>query len=51
MSDYHRPLPLLNTLRAFEAVGRKLGFCAVADELLPCLRTPLTLNHNTFNRI
>lgn len=51
MSDYHRPLSLLNALRAFEAAGRKLSFRAAADELFPYLRTPLTLNHNTFNRI
>ena len=33
MSDYHRPLPPLNALRAFEAAGRKLSFRAAADEL------------------
>ena len=33
MSDYHRPLPPLNALRAFEAAGRRLSFRAAADEL------------------
>lgn len=33
MSNYHRPLPPLNALRAFEAAGRKLNFRAAADEL------------------